>query len=296
MDLKSEKGDQHSLPGVAFTAHQRPRHVRFQILLTRVGIALSLLLYASFRFQYPSQVAQKIKAWTHSCSAVNNSFDNHISRVEDAFLSALPMSRVQQLTPRMFHSAVPTTESAIANSRYYATHPHLAGSSEDFQDAKDILSLFQTELGISSPSVDPIFDAGSPESQEATLSTTSKLKSPNAWIDVYYPVMNTGNADGISLGILGQDGSSVWTADLLEDGDPRDETAAKYKHTIPSWHGLSAAGEAAGPIVYVNYGTKDDYDKLVRMGVDLTGKVVLARYGAVFRGLKVSADLHEFPR
>lgn len=198
----------------------------------------------------------------------------------------------QQLTC-MLHSAVPSTESAIANSRYYATHPHLAGSPEDLQDAKDILSLFQNELGISSSSVDPIFDAGSPESREATLSTTSKLKSPNAWIDVYYPVMNTGNADGISLEILGQDGGSIWTADLLEDGDPRDETAAKYKHAIPSWHGLSAAGEAAGPIVYANYGTKEDYEKLVAMGVDLTGKIVLARYGGIFRGLKVSTSLHE---
>jgi N-acetylated-alpha-linked acidic dipeptidase len=192
-------------------------------------------------------------------------------------------------------SAIPSTESAIANSRYYATHPHLAGSSEDFQDAKDILSVFQKEFGISSSSAEPIFDAGSPESREATLNTTSNLKSPNAWIDVYYPVMNTGNADGISLELLGQDGGSVWTADLLEDGDPGDETAAKYKHAIPSWHGLSAPGEATGPIVYANYGTKEDYDQLDAMGVDLAGKIVLARYGSTFRGLKVSCALHELP-
>lgn len=195
----------------------------------------------------------------------------------------------------MVHSVVPSNESAIANSRHYATHPHLAGSSEDLQDGKDILSFFQNEFGISSSSVEPIFDAGSPDSREATLSTTSKLKSPNAWIDVYYPVMNTGNADGISLEILGQDGGSIWTADLLEDGDPGDETAARYKHAVPSWHGLSAAGEAAGPIVYANYGTKEDYDQLVAMGVDLTGKIVLVRYGAIFRGLKVGSSLHELP-
>lgn len=195
----------------------------------------------------------------------------------------------------MAHSIVPFNESALANSRYYATHPHLAGSPEDLQDAKDILSFFQNEFSISSSSVEPIFDAGSPESREATLSITSNLKSPNAWIDVYYPVMNTGNADGISLEILEQDGGSIWTADLLEDGDPGDETAAKYKYAIPSWHGLSAAGEAAGPIVYANYGTKEDYDKLVAMGVDLTGKIILTRYGAIFRGLKVSSSLHELP-
>ncbi|KIJ69966.1 hypothetical protein HYDPIDRAFT_78885, partial [Hydnomerulius pinastri MD-312] len=158
--------------------------------------------------------------------------------------------------------AVPSTESALAASRHYATHPHLAGAPEDFQDAKDILSLFQTD-------------------------TTSKLNHPSAWIDVYYPVMNTGNADGISLEILGSDGRPVWTADLLEDGDPGDETAAKYKHAIAPFHGLSAAGEVTGQIIYANYGTKDDYDKLTAVGVDLTGKIVLARYGANFRGLKV---------
>ena len=193
------------------------------------------------------------------------------------------------------HSAIPSTESAIANSRHYATHPHLAGSQADFQDAKDVLSFFRNEFGISSSLVEPIFDAGSSESRHATLSTTSELKSPNAWIDVYYPVMNTGNADGISLQILAEDGQSIWTADLLEDGDPGDETAARYRDTVPPWHGLSAAGEAAGRLVYANYGTKDDYDKLVAMGVDLTGKIVLARYGANFRGLKVSNVRTSFP-
>ncbi|KAG6378629.1 hypothetical protein JVT61DRAFT_12899 [Boletus reticuloceps] len=142
----------------------------------------------------------------------------------------------------MTHSAVPSTESALANSRYYATHPHVAGSQQDLQDAKDVLSFFQTEFGISSTSVEPIFSAGSRESRQATLGITSGLKSPNAWIDIYYPVMNTGNSDGISLEILGQDGDSIWTADLLEDGDPGDKTAAEYKHAIPPWHGLSAGG------------------------------------------------------
>ncbi|KAF8833188.1 Zn-dependent exopeptidase [Paxillus ammoniavirescens] len=102
--------------------------------------------------------------------------------------------------------------------------------------------------------------------------------------------MNTANADGISLELFGSDGKSVWTADLLEDGDPGDETAAKYKHAIPPFHGFSASGEATGQIVYADYGTKDDYDKLVASGVDLTGKIILTRYGGIFRGLKASAE------
>lgn len=186
------------------------------------------------------------------------------------------------------HSTVPSTESALNASRYYASHPHLAGSAEDFRDAKDILSFFQRELGIAPPLTEPIFDAGSFESRMSTLNTTSTLEHPSAWVDVYYPVMNTGNADGISLSILDADDDPIWTADLLEGGDSSDDTVSKYKHFIPPWHGLSAAGQAVGQLIYANYGTKDDYDKLVDAGVNLTNTIVLARYGVNFRGLKVS--------
>ncbi|KAI5999987.1 hypothetical protein EDD15DRAFT_2527779 [Pisolithus albus] len=163
-------------------------------------------------------------------------------------------------------TSIPSTASALNSSRHYANPPHLASSTEDFQDALDVLSFFQRELGISAPSTNPIFDAGTPESRRATLSATSTLEHPSAWVDVYYPVLNTGNTDGISLSILDSDNQPTWTADLLEDGNPGDETAAKYKHTIPPWHGMSAAGEAIGQIVYANYGTKDDYDQLVEAG------------------------------
>jgi N-acetylated-alpha-linked acidic dipeptidase len=159
---------------------------------------------------------------------------------------------------------------------------------EDFQDAKEILALFQSEFGIPTPATEPIYPAGSPESREATLSASSKLREPAAWVDIYYPVMNTGNADGMVVELLGESDQSVWKADLLEDGDPRDETAAKYRNSVPPFHGFSAAGEAIGQLVYANYGTHDDYEKLVHAGVNLTGKVILARYGANFRGLKVN--------
>ena len=164
----------------------------------------------------------------------------------------------------------------------------MAGSVEDFQDAKDILALFQSEFGIPAPDAEPIYPAGSPESREATLSATSKLTKPAAWVDIYYPVMNTGNAEGMVVQLLGDRNELYWQADLLEDGDPLDETAARYKDSVPPFHGLSAAGEAIGQLVYANYGTKDDYDRLVESGVNLTGKIILARYGANFRGLKVS--------
>ncbi|KAF9478208.1 Zn-dependent exopeptidase [Pholiota conissans] len=183
--------------------------------------------------------------------------------------------------------SVPSTESALEASRAYATHPHLAGSSEDFLDAKVILHLFQDEFNIPKPLHLPIFPAGTPESRNATLLLTERGAStrPTAWIDTYYPVMNTGVEQ--SLEILATNGSTVWTADLVEDGDPRDPEAHKYKDTIPAWHGLSCDGDVTGQLIYANYGRKEDYDELVAQGTNFTGKIVLTRYGANFRGLKI---------
>ncbi|TFK55577.1 Zn-dependent exopeptidase [Heliocybe sulcata] len=179
---------------------------------------------------------------------------------------------------------VPSAERALAVSREYATHPHLAGSVDDFADAKVILELFQTEFGIPPPSEEPIYSAGTRESRHATLDI-AHYKKPKAWIDVYYPVMNT--PLDRSLQILDSNGESVWDADLVEDGDEGDPEAAKYKDSVPTFHGLSRGGDVEGQLVYANYGTKEDYDELVAKGVNLTGKIVLTRYGANFRGLKI---------
>ncbi|KAF8897846.1 hypothetical protein BD779DRAFT_1432452 [Infundibulicybe gibba] len=186
-----------------------------------------------------------------------------------------------------FGRTIPSAESALAASRAYATHPHLAGSSEDFQDAKIILKLFQDEFGITSPESPPIFPAGSHQSRHATLKLTSLLRSrkPSAWVDIYYPVLNT--PLDRSLEIIGNDGRATWSADLVEDGDPLDEEAHKYKDAVPTWHGLSKGGTAEGQLVYANYGAQEDYASLVEAGADLTGKIVIVRYGGIFRGLKI---------
>lgn len=55
----------------------------------------------------------------------------------------------------------------------------------------------------------------------------------------------------------------------------------------PGFHGYGASGYAIGQVVYANYGTPADYKKLESMGVSVEGKIVIARYGTVFRGLKV---------
>ncbi|KAJ7653468.1 Zn-dependent exopeptidase [Mycena rosella] len=180
--------------------------------------------------------------------------------------------------------SVPNAESAIAASRQFATKPHLAGSEGDLQTAKDFLTLLQTELGIESGSTEPFLEAGSPASRDATNSIP-KTHKPKAWIDVYYPVMNT--PLNRTLAVKSADGEIVWEAELEEVADDTDPEAGKYYDAVPTFHGLSAAGDVQGKLVYANYGRKEDYDDLVEKGVNLTGTIVICRYGGIFRGLKV---------
>jgi N-acetylated-alpha-linked acidic dipeptidase len=141
------------------------------------------------------------------------------------------------------------------------------------------------------PPEDPIFKAGSDLSRGSTLNA-SNLAAPAAWIDIYYPVMNT--ALDRSVDILDKDGNSVFSANLEEEGDIRDPEAEKYKDAVPAWHGLSKDGDVTGELVYVDYGRFEDYEALVQKGVNFTGKIALARYGGVFRGLKVTTNIVSF--
>ncbi|MCL4742687.1 MAG: M20/M25/M40 family metallo-hydrolase [Phycisphaerales bacterium] len=52
------------------------------------------------------------------------------------------------------------------------------------------------------------------------------------------------------------------------------------------WNAYSGSGEATGEVVYANYGRKEDFERLAALGVDCTGKVVIARYGGNYRGFK----------
>lgn len=56
--------------------------------------------------------------------------------------------------------------------------------------------------------------------------------------------------------------------------------------TLPTYNAYSADGDVTAPLVYVNYGTPEDYETLKRNGVNVRGKIVIARYGAVWRGTK----------
>jgi N-acetylated-alpha-linked acidic dipeptidase len=59
----------------------------------------------------------------------------------------------------------------------------------------------------------------------------------------------------------------------------------EYAH-VPAFNAFSGNGEATGRVVYANYGLPEDYAALDSLGIDVAGRIVLARYGRSFRGIK----------
>lgn len=78
----------------------------------------------------------------------------------------------------------------------------------------------------------------------------------------------------------------AFEASLTEDAIDEDPTSG-LEDRIPTFHGYSASGNVTAPVVYVNYGTFQDFEDLLKANVSLAGKVAIARYGGIFRGLKV---------
>jgi N-acetylated-alpha-linked acidic dipeptidase len=130
----------------------------------------------------------------------------------------------------------------------------MAGTVGDLATAKEFLELLRRELGISdSPPADKlVFKAGSAQSQRATHSV-SKTGESYAWIDTYYPVMNT--PEDRLLEIVDDDGKTLLETSLVEFSDPTDPDASKYNDAVPTFHGLSRGGDVTGPLLDGNYCT-----------------------------------------
>ena len=55
---------------------------------------------------------------------------------------------------------------------------------------------------------------------------------------------------------------------------------------LPTYNAFSGDGDVTAPLVYVNYGIPADYEHLTKVGIDVNGKIVIARYGGSWRGIK----------
>ncbi|KAF2131074.1 Zn-dependent exopeptidase [Dothidotthia symphoricarpi CBS 119687] len=118
------------------------------------------------------------------------------------------------------------------------------------------------------------------DSNEQILMSSFDNTSIATCTDVFlnYPVSN-------SL-VLTYPNGTTFTPSLEEDVLEEDSTTS-YPNRIPAFHGYSFTGNASAEYVYVGRGQQVDYQRLVALGVELEGKIALAKYGGPFRGLKI---------
>ena len=71
-----------------------------------------------------------------------------------------------------------------------------------------------------------------------------------------------------------------------EPAVPEDPSTANLAGALPPYVAYQGDGDVTAPVVYVNFGMPDDYEALAARGISVKGKIVLARYGGGWRGLK----------
>lgn len=152
----------------------------------------------------------------------------------------------------------PSSEKAEEWQRYYTSGAHLAG--QNYSQALWTMERWQ-EWGIKSSIVSYDIYLNRPVDHRLAMLDTAGSEDASTW-------------------------KVSFEASLTEDVLDEDPTSG-FATSIPTFHGYSASGNVTGQFVYVNYGTYQDYEDLVKAGIDLEGKIVIARYGGIFRGLKV---------
>jgi N-acetylated-alpha-linked acidic dipeptidase len=158
-------------------------------------------------------------------------------------------SRTERGWEAKFRS-IPKPENLRQYMQRLSARPHHVGSPYDKENAEWILSKFK-EWGL-----------------DAQIET----------FDVLFPTPKERAVELVE--------PAKFTAKLQEPSVGVDPTSSQHDEQLPTYNAYSADGEVTAPLVYVNYGVPDDYEELERLGVSVKGAIVIARYGASWRGIK----------
>jgi N-acetylated-alpha-linked acidic dipeptidase len=156
----------------------------------------------------------------------------------------------QENTTETTFLAVPDPKLAEEHLRILTQAPHMAGTPEDKATADYVAQKFR--------------DAG----------LDTEIVEYKAWFN--YPLE-------VSVDITAPAGVEMHgpTPEHVM-GDPYDDDP----RVVMPFNGMSPSGDAEAEVVYANYGTPEDFEKLEKLKVDVRGKIVLVRYGQNFRGVK----------
>ncbi|HVF96441.1 MAG TPA: hypothetical protein VM871_03930, partial [Flavisolibacter sp.] len=81
-------------------------------------------------------------------------------------------------------------------------------------------------------------------------------------------------------------GPKPYKAKLEEPTITEDKYSGQKAEQLPSYNAYSADGDVTAELVFVNRGIPADYEELEKMGVSVKGKIVIAKYGGSWRGIK----------
>ena len=146
--------------------------------------------------------------------------------------------------------AIPTADNLRDYMRRLSARPHHVGTAYDKDNAEWILSKFK-EWGL------------------------------DAHIETFQVLFPTPKERAVELLE-----PTKFVARLLEQAVAVDPTSGQRDEQLPTYNAYSADGDVTAPLVYVNYGIPADYEQLERLGISVKGAIVIARYGASWRGIK----------
>ncbi len=86
--------------------------------------------------------------------------------------------------------------------------------------------------------------------------------------------------------VLGMVSPTKFTAKLEEPALAIDPTSNQKDEQLPTYNAYSTDGDVTAPLVFVNYGLPEDYEKLDRLGISVKGAIVIAKYYQSWRGVK----------
>ena len=124
---------------------------------------------------------------------------------------------------------------------------------------------------------------GSPYDRENARFMASLFKSwgYDTRIDTSYVLFPTPK-----LRVLELVGPTTYKAGLVEAPVKEDPVSKQTREQLPTYNCFSADGDVTAELVFVNYGVPSDYEELERRGIDVKGKIVIAKYGGSWRGIK----------
>ncbi len=132
--------------------------------------------------------------------------------------------------------------------------------------------------------------ASSPEDYKTAEYVAAKFKAAGLETQIvpYKVLMN--KPVKIEIQAFDAAGKQIMSGPKPEHVDPVKDGGDPFQNdprVLPAFNGSSPSGDVTAEVVYANYGSLADFKKLAEMGIDVKGKIVLVRYGANYRGVKV---------